>query len=319
MLKQLLIVSLIFLFILPIGITAQNKKKDKKEKDAKQTPIEIKANVLVFNEKEQLVFDVKKEDIKIFEDGEQQQITYFAEKKSVLNLGIVVDNSGSLRSSLDEIIWACAYVANNLRKMDEAFIIRFVDRDNIEIVENWTSDRDKLINGCANKLYTEGGQSAVLDAVYLSAGKLLERAKEDTSNRYALLLISDVEERASYYNFDQTIELFKETDSQLFILSYAELAPNKKKFAKSLSHSLSLETGGTIYTLSKKHDREELKKALEKIIIELRSNYVIGYTPTNQNRDGLPRKLTVQVADDADGNKRSGMIREEYIVPKSKK
>lgn len=315
MLKQLLIVSLVFLFILPIGITAQNKK----EKNAKQTPIEIKANVLVFDEKNQLVGDVKKEDIKIFEDGAQQQITYFAEKKPVLNLGIVVDNSGSLRPLLDEIIWACSYMATNLRDADEAFIIRFVDRSKIEVVEDWNSDKTKLINACNGNLYVEGGQSAVLDAVYLSAGKILERAKEDTSKRYALLLISDVEERDSYYTFNQTIELFKETDSQLFILSYAELAPNKKEFAKSLSHLLSLETGGTIYTLSKKHDREELKKALGKIIIELRSNYIVGYTPTNQNSDGLPRKLTVQVADDAKGNKRSGLIREEYIVPKPRK
>lgn len=315
MLKKFLIVSLVSLVLLPIGITAQDKKSDKKDKDAKQTPVEIKANVLVSDEKNQLVGDVKKEDIKVFEDGTEQKITYFAEKKPVLNLGIIVDNSGSMRPSFDEIIRACSYVATNLRDMDEAFIIRFVDRTMIEIVENWSSDRSKLIDAC-NRLYIEGGQSAVLDAVYLSAEKLLERAKEDTSKRYALLLISDVEERDSYYDFAQTVNLFKETDSQLFILSYAELAPKKKKFARSLSHSLSLETGGTIYTLDKKHKREELQKALEKIIIEMRSNYVIGYTPTNQNRDGLPRKLTVQIADDADGNKRSGLMREEYIVPK---
>ncbi len=94
MLKNILFLSLILCFFLPFGITAQNKKNDK---DAKQIPIEIKANVLISDEEKQLVGDVKKEDIKIFEDGVEQKITYFSEKKPVFNLGIVVDNSGSMR------------------------------------------------------------------------------------------------------------------------------------------------------------------------------------------------------------------------------
>ncbi len=219
-----------------------------------------------------------------------------------------------MRFLLDELVFAGSYVANNLREKDEAFAVRFIARNNIGIIQDWTSNRNSLIRSF-NEMFIEGGQSAVLDAIYVSAEKLLERAKADNSKRYALLLISDVEERDSYYKFDETVKLFNQADSQLFILSYAESSPNKNK-AKSLSYDLSLETGGTIYTLDRKHSKDDLQKALGKIIIELRSNYVIGYTPTKQKRDGLPRKLTVQVADDENGEKRSGLIREEYIVPK---
>jgi Ca-activated chloride channel family protein len=270
---------------------------------------------MVLDSENNFVSGVKPEDLKIFEDGVEQKITYLAEKKPILNLGILVDNTGSMRYSLDEIIWASSFVATNLRETDEAFAVRFVDGSKIEILEDWTNNKKSLIE-TFNMMYIEGGKSAVLDAIYLSAEKLLERAKEDKTKRYALLLISDVEEIDSYYKFDQSIKFFQDTDSQLFILSYAEQAPRKKKIAKKLSHLLSLETGGTIQTLSEKHDREELKTLLGKIIVELRSNYVIGYTPTNQKRDGLARKLTVQIADDANGEKRSGLIREEYIVPK---
>lgn len=285
------------------------------QKKTDKLPLSIKANVMVLDSENKYVEEIKQENIKVFEDGEEQKITYLAEKKPILNLGIVVDNTGSMRNSLDEIIWASSFVATNLRETDEAFAVRFVDGSKIEIIEDWTNDKKSLIE-IFNLMYIEGGKSAVLDAIYLSAEKLLERAKEDETKRYALLLISDVEEINSYYNFNETIKFFQDTDSQLFILSYAEQAPRKKKIAKKLSHLLSLETGGTIQTLSEKHDREELKSLLGKIIVELRSNYVICYTPTNQKRDGLPRKLSVQIVDAADGKKRNAFIREEFIVPK---
>lgn len=307
-------IFILFFIVHAVAGFVFSQKKSPKEKIEKK--VEVKANLMVLNADNQLVGDIKAENVKIFEDGVEQKITYFAEKKNILNLGIVVDNSGSMRYSLDEIIWAGSYVAANLRENDEAFAIRFVDSDKIEILQDWTSNKSLFIEPF-NNMYIEGGQSAVLDAIYLAAEKILERAKNDKTKRYAILMISDMEERDSFYNFNETVKLFKDTDSQLFILSYAEFAPRKRKFAKSLSHSLSLETGGTIYTLSKKHDREELKNALGKIIVELRSNYVIGYTPTNQKKDGLPRKLTVQVADDTSGNKRKSLIREEFVVPKN--
>ena len=126
-----------------------------------------------------------------------------------------------MKDSLHEIIWAGSYVATNLRETDEAFAVRFVDSSTIEVFEDWTNNRNSLIE-TFNQMYIEGGNTAILDAIYLSAEKLLARAKEDKTKRYALLLISDIKEGNSYYKFDQTIELFRDTDSQLFIRSYAE-------------------------------------------------------------------------------------------------
>ena len=95
-------------------------------------------------------------------------------------------------------------------------------------------------------------------------------------------------------------------------------APENKKGANILGHKLALDTGGTIHSLAKKHTREELVEALKKLVFELRSNYVIGYTPTNQNRDGLTRKLTVEVSDNSKGEKRTTLIRNGFTVLKEK-
>ena len=307
----------LFLVCLVSGFSfAQDNSSKEKDKKSNQKPVEIKANVTVLDANGNLAGDVKLEDLKVLENGVEQKITYFAKKDPVLNLGFVVDNTGSMRTSLDEITEVSSLFLDNLRPADEAFIVRFVDSDIIETVEDWTSNK-KLLNQALQNMYVEGGQSAVLDAIYLSAEKLLKREREDKSKRYAIVLISDVEDRASYYNFEQTIALFKETDLQVFIVSYAENAVvRQKKKARSLSHLLALETGGTIYSLPKKHSKQDVVNALNGIAAELRSNYVIGYTSTNQKRDGLERKVLVNVADSAKGEKRKGIMRESFVVPK---
>lgn len=302
--KKVLLIFNFILLIFPLYNAAQKSPKNKES-------LTIKANILVYDEKNQYINGIKQEDIRIFEDGVEQKVTYFAEKQPVLNLGFVIDNTGSIQKDLNEISWAGSYITTNLREEDEAFVTRFVSSDKISLDQDWTSDKKSLIE-TFNNFYIEGGKSAVLDALYLSGTKLLERAKVDKNKKYALLLISDVEDLDSYYKIDETIKLFKDTDSQIFIISYAE---GRKKKAKPLGDLLSLETGGTIYQLSEKHTREELQKILGKIVIELRSNYVISYTSTNQKRDGLARKLSVQIADAADGKKQSALIRENFIVP----
>jgi len=313
MLKTNFLSLLIFLFLFTSNVFSQNKPKAKNESES----IRLKTNVMVLDSNNQYASGLKREDFQVFEDGVEQTITQFEEIKPILHLGIIVDNSGSMRYSLREIIWAASFVVKNLREKDEAFAVRFVSSDKIETLQEWTSDKTKLIKTLQN-MYIEGGNTAVLDAIYLSAQKLGERAKDNKGERYALLLISDVEERNSYYDFEQTLKQFENLRSQLFILSYAEKAPKKKK-AKYLSHRLSLETGGSVYTLSKKHKGEELKKIVADIVFELRSNYTIGYTTTNQNRDGLRRNLVVKVANDGSDVQRKVLSKEGFTIPKSKK
>ena len=311
-----LLQTLFALFLICIigGLALSQEKSKENDKKNEQTPIEIKANLLVMDTKNNYVNDIKREDLKIFEDGVEQKITYFAGKKPILNIGIVMDNSGSVRPILSELEMIGSTVVNNLRDNDEAFVVRFVDSEKIEVIQEWTSKKALLNEALAN-MFVEGGQSAVLDAIYLSANEILKKETQDKDKRYAILLVSDAEDRDSYYNFDKVAKLFKGTDLQVFLISYAEDAPQKKKSARKLSHLLTLETGGTTFTLNKKHTKEELIEVLKKFVYELRSNFVIGYSSTNMKRDGLPRKLSVEIADGAKGGKRQVIIRDGFTVP----
>jgi VWFA-related protein len=179
-------------------------------------------------------------------------------------------------------------------------------------------------------MFVEGGQSAVIDAIYLSAEKILQREKTEPSKRYALILISDGEERDSYHTREELFDLLNESEAQFFGIGLtrylsdatSELTgKSQKTTAKNLIKSLAVKTGGAAFFIEKKNKDDfeaALIVALRAILTELNSQYVVGYDSTNQNRGDSARKLTVQIAEGANGAKRQAVIRESFVVPKEK-
>ena len=309
---------LICLAGISFAFSQSDSKKDKSKKDKTAAKIvEIKANLLVTNANGKFADDVKLEDLKIYEDGIEQKVTYFTKKQNAFNVGLVVDNTGSMRSQLDTVISAGATFVGNMRPQDEVFVLRFVGRDKIEIVQNWTTEKNRLNAALAN-LFIEGGQSAVIDALYLSANEVTKREKAVITSRNALILISDGEDRDSFYNQKQLLELFKGSDTQIFTIGLigGVQEGRPKSMVKNFINQLSLETGGASFFVNGK--QAELVAALKGILTELNSQYIIGYTSTNQKRDGKSRKLTVQITDGAKGEKRLLNVRESFVVPEEK-
>jgi Ca-activated chloride channel family protein len=266
--------------------------------------------------------DIKLEDLKIYEDGTEQKITYLAKKENALNIGLVMDNTGSMRTQIERIITAGRTFVSNLRLQDEIFLVRFVNSEKIQIAQEWTSNKTLLSNALDN-MYIEDGASAIIDGLYLSANKILEREKADNSKRGALILISDGEDRDSYYKKETLFELFKGSDVQIFTIGLVgELESGRpKQAAIKFINQLSLETGGAPFLIENKNKKDfeaAMIAALKGILTELNSQYVIGYSSTNQKRDGLSRKLIVQIADGAKGKKRQAFIRESFVVPEEK-
>lgn len=311
---------ILILMLIALNLNVLSQKND--------APIEVKTNVLVWNSEGMPTSDIKQEDLKIYEDGIEQKISYFIKKEDILNLGLVLDNSGSLRHALEtEIVLAKGFVRNLVRK-DEAFLVRFVDTGKIQIVQDWTSNQ-KILNKKIDDLFVEGGQTAIIDATYTSVEKILAQAKKDKLKRYALILITDGEDRDSYYKESQLYDLLKNSDVQIFpvvinqqLETTARLGVgiNPRQRATDFVNRLALNTGGTTFFVNypaKPIEFDEgLAQIIKKIANELRSQYIIGYTSTNPLRDGKPRKLTIQIADNEKGEKRQASIREEFTVPK---
>ncbi len=326
---QIIFASLLLcLFAVSFAYSQENSKKDKSnDKESISQSVEIKANLMVL-EPDNTFADIKLEDIKIYEDGAEQKITRFEKKANVLNVGMVMDNTGSMKSQLSRVITAGTTFINNIRPQDEAFVVRFVNSDNVEILQDWTTHK-KDLNSALEDLFIEAGKSAVIDAVYLAANKFQgERAGK--SERNAIILITDGEDRDSYYKQKDLFDLLKTIDVQIFVigltgdLSNERNQTTQKKNSKTTSENfikfLALKTGGAAYIAEGKDKEFEtaLVQSLKSILTELNSQYVIGYTSTNQKHAGLPRKLTVQVADGTNGAKRQAFIRDSFVVPEGK-
>jgi Ca-activated chloride channel family protein len=190
-----------------------------------------------------------------------------------LTYGLVVDNSGSVRADLSRVIGAAkVFVAGNAAE-DETFVVRFVSSDNIEVLRDFTRDKAAL-SRALDDMYVEGGQTAIVDALYVSAEHLSKRAAgADASRRRALVLLTDGEDRASFYRAEKLIQFLREQQIRVFVLGFPEEVkhlPNGAKgypMAVALLKRLAQETGGQAVLVE---NVAELKTAAGELLKHLR-------------------------------------------------
>src|SRR5262249_44467656 len=126
--------------------------------------------------------------------------------------------SGSMRDELKYITSAANTIIDGNNPSDAAFIIRFISSDKIETLQEITSDKSKL-HSSMNGLQTEGGQTAIIDAVYLGTQYLLQSTRNSKAPR-ALVLITDGDETASYYKLDVLLTSLQKNQIPIYILAY---------------------------------------------------------------------------------------------------
>lgn len=277
---------------------------------------EVNLNVRVINRNNRPVNNIRQDEFKVYEDNVLQPITSFTKAEVPTNYSLVLDNSGSLRSQLDKIIEAGEIIVNTNKPADETSIIRFVSRDKISIEQDFTPNKTDLIDAL-NNLYVEGGQTAIIDAVYLAAEKVDQYENSRNPNekkRRALILISDGEDRDSYYKEAQLFELLREADVQIFTVGFVSELSKEGGFigksphgkAKAFLERLATDTGGKSYFPA---SANELSGIAQDIAGELRTQYLLSYSPTNDKKDGSFRNIKVVVGDGANKEKRIAVTR----------
>ncbi len=229
--------------------------------------------------------------------------------------GLAVDTSGSLRPAFEQVINAAKAIINSNKKGDETFLERFISSDKIETIQDFTSSKDALMDGL-DTLYIEGGQTAVIDGVYLAAEHVAEYKKgsNDDRRRRALIVVTDGEDRASYYPEADLFRRLREEDVQIYVIGFVnELDAEKGLIRKSprdkavtLINRIATETGGRAFF---PQSISELPEVANQIVRDLRTQYVISYDPTNKAHDGTYRAIKVNVADAPGRDKRIALTR----------
>lgn len=281
----------------------------------------VTLNVRVIDRNNRPIDNVRESDFHVFEDGVEQPVAFFTREEVPVSYGLAVDNSGSLRSQLQSVIDAGKTIINSNKPGDETFLVRFISSDKIETMQDFTSNMELLLEGLDN-MYIEGGQTAVIDAVYLSAERVAEYKKGDDNDRRrrALIVVTDGEDRISFYKQEQLFARLREADVQIYVIGFVNelerdggfIRKSSREKAVNLLNKLASETGGRAFF---PQSISELPKIATEIVRDLRTQYVLAYNPTNKARDGSYRAIRVAVADSG-RDKRIALTRGGRIAPK---
>jgi VWFA-related protein len=306
----------------PSESPSQSRDSQSNDQAQDQSVETLKVNVdvvqLFFNVKDKhgaLIPNLNKDNFALSEDGHPQVIKYFkAESDLPLTLGMLIDSSGSQQRVLEmEKEVGASFLESTLRQKDEAFVISF-DID-ITLLQDFTNSVSRLRHALNEAKINTGGVScsggpigpqgpipcsstgprgtALYDAVYLASHDEFSHEV----GRKAMILLTDGEDQGSRLKIKDAIEAAQKADAICYVLliadrgfygfgGYSGDAEMKK---------LTQETGGRMIEVGNKIDK--LRKAFDQISEELRSQYNIGYVPTNSARDGSFRKVEIKPKD----------------------
>jgi VWFA-related protein len=246
-------------------------------------------NVTVTDPLNRFVTGLEKEHFRLYEDKVEQEITQFSSEDAPISIGLVFDTSGSMGPKLQKSRQAAAEFFKTANPQDEFFLVQFNDRP--DLVVPFTTDTDKIQSTLT---FTQSrGRTALLDSVYLA----MHEMKKAKNPRKALLIISDGGDNSSRYTETEIKSAVREADVQIFAIGIFESAPNRGRTPEEaagpgLLNELAEQTGGREYAVE---NVAELPDIAAKIGIELRNEYILGYTPKNRERDGKYRKVQVKL------------------------
>jgi Ca-activated chloride channel homolog len=245
--------------------------------------------VTVTDPMNRFVTGLEKENFKVFEDKKEQEVVQFSSEDAPLSVGVIFDASGSMGHKLEKSRLAVAQFFKTANPEDEFFLVQF--NDSADLVQAFTRNLEDIQNRLT---FTQSkGKTALLDAVYLG----LHEMKKAKNPRKALLIISDGGDNNSRYTETEIRNLVKEADVQIYAIGiYEPIAARgrtpEEASGQGLLTEIAEQTGGRQYPVD---NLNELPDIAAKIGIELRNQYVLGYSPQNQEHDGKYRKVQVKL------------------------
>ncbi len=245
--------------------------------------------VTVTDPMNRFVTGLEKENFKLTEDKQPQEITQFSSEDAPLSVGVVFDCSGSMGHKLDKSRQAVAQFFKLANPEDEFLLVQFNDSANL--IQPFTRNLEEIQNKLA---FTQSkGRTALLDAVYMA----MHEMKKAKNPRKALLLISDGGDNSSRYSEAEIKTLVKEADVQIYAIGIYESAGARSRTPEettgpALLTEIAEQTGGRQYQVD---DLNELPDVAAKIGVELRNQYILGYSPKNLHRDGKYRRVQVRL------------------------
>jgi Ca-activated chloride channel family protein len=261
----------------------------------------VTLNVAVTNKNGVFTPGLKPQDFEVFEDGVRQEIAFFSEEDIPLDVGILLDTSGSLAKFQDPCLEAAREFIQASHQDDNFCFMTFSKR---VIVQAELADGDTVINRL--RLTKPAGTTAFYDAVYFG----LEKIGQGKHLKRALLVISDGQDNVSRYGYEVMMKLLKETDAQVYCIGIGDTSSaGDPYYGKLLLKDLAEMTGGRAFFPKKPG---EIEAAISRIAVLLRRQYSIGYYPSESGQSKRWRKLKVSIRGEDKPKKLIVSAREGY-------
>ncbi len=265
----------------------------------------------VSDDRGQFVSGLSEGNFRVYEQNVEQKIAFFSHDDIPVTMGLVIDNSGSMREKREQVNAAAMTFVRTSNPQDEAFVVNFNDEYYLDTDGDFTSDQRNL-NDALSRIETRGS-TALYDAVIGSLAHL----KKGHKDKRVLLLVTDGDDDASTKTLEDAMKAAEESNATIYtigVFSEDDRQHDKSmvRHSKKVLHELADATGGAAYFPD---NLDQVTPICEQVAREIRNQYTVGYYPSNTAKDGTFRTVQLKVIPPNGRGKLSVRTRTGYYAP----
>ncbi len=263
----------------------------------------------VLDDRQRFADGLKNENFRVFEDKVEQKLAVFKREDLPVSMGLVIDNSGSMRDKRARVNEAAITLVQASNPQDEAFVVNFNDDFYLDLDKDFTNSIPELKE--ALERIDSRGSTALYDAIIGS----LDHLKKASKDKHVLLIVTDGEDNTSHNSLEKTIREIQRTDTVIYTIGLLSQESKKNaKRAKKALEDIARASGGVAYF---PENVEDVHNICEQVAHDIRNQYTLAYYPTNTKRDGTFRAVTVEVIPPRGRGKLVARTRNGYYAPGS--
>jgi len=261
----------------------------------------------VLDDRQRFADGLKNENFRIFEDKVEQKLSVFKREDVPVSMGLVIDNSGSMRDKRSRVNEAAITLVQASNPSDEAFVVNFNDDFYLDLDKDFTSSIADLKE--ALERIDSRGSTALYDAIIGS----LDHLKKASRDKHVLLIVTDGEDNTSHNTLERTIREIQKTDTVIYTIGLLSQESKKNaKHARKALEDIAKASGGVAYF---PENVEDVHTICEQVAHDIRNQYTLAYYPTNTKKDGTFRTVTVEVIPPRGRGKLIPRTRNGYYAP----
>lgn len=250
---------------------------------------------------------LKEENFRVFEDKAEQKLSLFKREDVPVSMGLVIDNSGSMRDKRPRVNEAAVTLVQSSNPQDEAFVVNFNDDYYLDLDKDFTSSVPELKE--ALERIDARGSTALYDAIIGS----LDHLKKAHKDKKVLLVVTDGEDNVSRNSLEKTLREIQKSNVVIYTIGlFSDDDKKSKKKAQRALKDIATASGGVSFF---PENVDDVHSICDQVAKDIRNQYTLGYYPSNIKKDGTFRTVQVDIIPPRGRGKLTARTRNGYFAP----